>query len=357
MKRLTYISLLVLAVSCGKAAPVSDDNAWVNDESQRVPVLFGASKADVAQSKAIQSGLISGSVMKGLDVGVIGVAEKDVENPEAVVTWGKETEGTVLIDNRMVTTSATGTINFSPAVYYPYRNQYAYTFYSYYPYENAAGETASFADGAYSITYELGDTDILWAKSAATDYEKGGKVFSGFNAAYCRAVKQDGRESEFFPKLQYSHLLTALVFRVVGKESDIVNFKVRVNGIQLTDTYTSAKLCIADNQGEKSGVLTGIEKGNIGPADLDVKPTDKETDACTILAMPAGSYNAELTISNDNIKEKPISLTIGDGSTVYKAGYIYYFTVTVNTPEKVTIVETGLTEWKPGTNPTPGTEI
>ncbi len=352
MKRLIYISLLVLAVSCGKAASVSDDNAWVNDEAQRVPVLFGASKADVAQSKAIRDGLISGSVMNNLDVGVIGVAEKNVEN-SGTVTWGTETEGTVLIDNRKVTTNETGAIKISPAVYYPYRNQYAYTFYSYYPYNNASGETASLADGAYSITYDLGKTDILWAKSAATEYNG----ISGFNAAYCRAVKKAGLESEYFPKLEYSHLLTALVFRVKGKDSSIENYSVRVKGIQLTDTYTSAKLCIADNEAGKSGVLTGIGNGKIGRSDLDVKPIAKETDACTIMAMPAKSYNVELTISIIGEQESTIPLTIGSDSTEYMAGYIYYFTVTVNTPEAVTIVGTELKEWTPGENPTLGTEI
>ena len=46
-----------------------------------------------------------------------------------------------------------------------------------------------------------------------------------------------------------------------------------------------------------------------------------------------------------------------DGRTKYDAGYIYYFTVTINSPQEITIVETGLKEWIPGTNPTPGGEI
>lgn len=351
MKKFMHISLLVLAVSCGKATPATDDNAWVNDETQRVPVLFSASKADAAKTKAIQYGPISGSVMNTLDVGVIGVAEKDVDS--APVTWGTDTEGTILIDNREVTTSETGAIVFSPAVYYPYRNQYAYTFYSYYPYSNAAGETAALTDGAYSITYDLGKTDILWAKSEAEDYNG----ITGFNAAYCRAVKKDGLESQYYPKLQYSHLLTALVFRVVGKDSSIEDYDVKVTGLSLTDTYTSATLCIADSYGEKTGVLTGSGNGSIGYPELDVTLAAEESDVCTIMAVPAGSYTADMSISIGDEPNSTVPLTIGDGSTEYKAGYIYYFTVTVNNPEDVTIVETGLTEWTPGTNPTPGLEI
>ena len=350
MKRLTYISLLVLAVSCGKATPATDADAWVNDETQRVPVLFSTSKAESAKTKAIQYGPISGSVMNTLDVGVIGFAEKEVDSTP--VTWGTDTENTILIDNRKVTTSATGAITFSPAIYYPYRNQYAYTFYSYYPYTNAGGEAATLTDGAYSITYDLGNTDILWAKSAAEDYNG----ILGFNAAYCRAVKKDNLQSEKFPKLQYNHLLTALVFRVVGKEESIDNYGVSVTGLQLTNTYTSATLCVADSFGEKTGVLTGSGNGSIGYADLDVDVTATEADICTIMAVPAGRYTADLIVSVGG-KSNLLNLKIGNGSTEYQAGYIYYFTVTVNNPESVTIVETGLTEWKPGTNPTPGTEI
>ena len=245
---------------------------------------------------------------------------------------------------------------FSPKIYYPFGNKYAYSFYSYYPYKNTEGQTASVADGAYKITYNLGNTDILWASAVAQDYNG----TTGFNAAYCRAVKLDGVDSQYYPKLQYSHLLTALVFRIVGKDNDIENYDVKVTGMQITNTSSTATLCIADSKGEQSGVLAGSEDGgSIGFTDLDVAPTATESDICTILAMPARNYTAAITLTVDGANKSTVALPLGstDGRTKYDAGYIYYFTVTINSPQEITIVETGLKEWIPGTNPTPGGEI
>ena len=173
-------------------------------------------------------------------------------------------------------------------------------------------------------------------------------------------MKLDGVDSQYYPKLQYSHLLTALVFRIVGKDNDIENYDVKVTGMQITNTSSTATLCIADSKGEQSGVLTGNEDGgSIGFTDLDVAPTANESDLCTILAMPARNYTAAITLTVDGANKSTVALPLGstDGRTKYDAGYIYYFTVTINSPQEITIVETGLKEWIPGTNPTPGGEI
>ena len=173
-------------------------------------------------------------------------------------------------------------------------------------------------------------------------------------------MKQAGVDSQYYPKLQYRHLLTALVFKVVGKDADIENYDVKVTGMQITNTPTSATLCIADSKGVNSGVLTGSEElGSIGFTDLNVVPTSEETEFCTILAMPAANYTAAITLTVEGANRSTVELPLGntDGSTSYDAGYIYYFTVTVNNPQEVTIVETGLTDWVPGVNPTPNDEI
>lgn len=353
-----YICILALAVAslagCNKDSAREDENAWIHDESLRVPVLFGSASNIEATTKAIQDGLVTGSVMNSLDVGIVGVAEK--QSDATPVTWSTDLEGSILIDNLGVTTTSTGAVVFSPKIYYPFGNKYAYSFYSYYPYKNTEGQTASVADGAYKITYNLGNTDILWASAVAQDYNG----TTGFNAAFCRAVKLDGVDSQYYPKLQYSHLLTALVFRIVGKDNDIENYDVKVTGMQITNTSSTATLCIADSKGEQSGVLTGSEDGgSIGFTDLDVAPTATESDLCTILAMPARNYTAAITLTVDGANKSTVALPLGstDGRTKYDAGYIYYFTVTINSPQEITIVETGLKEWIPGTNPTPGGEI
>ena len=230
------------AVSCSKASqPVEDPDKWVNDESQRVPVQF-ASRTQV-ETKAIKDGRIDGITMNGLDVGVIAVAKKQSDGTP--VTWSESLDGSILIDNTKVTTSETGDIAFSPAVYYPFGNVYAYSFYSYYPYTNAAGEAAANVGGAYSITYDLGNTDILWANSEATDYAG----LKGFNAKYCRAVRQAGEQNNYFPKLQYHHLLTAIVFKVQGKDATIGTYDLNVTGVRILNTSTKATLTVADSQG------------------------------------------------------------------------------------------------------------
>ena len=129
-----YIYILALAtlsvVGCRKAEPAEDENAWIHDESLRVPVLFGSASNVGATTKAIQNGLVTGSVMKSLDVGVVGVAEK---NSDATpVQWGEDVDGSILINNLGVTTTANGEVVFSPKIYYPFGNKYAYSFYSYY---------------------------------------------------------------------------------------------------------------------------------------------------------------------------------------------------------------------------------
>ncbi len=346
MKKFTYILALALAAAaCGKVAPVTEE-AWVNDETRRVPVLFGATGTAVPASKAINYGLVEGTTMKTLDVGVIGVAEKTVDSE--TVVWTPDDAETVLIDNRKVTTGEDGSITFSPAIYYPYKHQYAYTFYSYYPYSNADGAAATVTDGAYSISYTLGNTDILWANSVATDYD--GLV--GYNARYCRTVRKAGAENTYYPKLQYKHLLTALKFKIVGKESDIAAYDVKVTGFHITDSYSAATLCVADaSNAENAGKLTGTTKGEIGFDFTDTAVTYTEQELCTVIAMPAGSYTARLDLTVDGGQEITTGpLTIGGDNASYDAGYIYTFTIKINNPEAVTIVETSVEDWKIGDN-------
>ncbi|MCI6428239.1 MAG: fimbrillin family protein [Rikenellaceae bacterium] len=332
------------AVSCSKASqPVEDPDKWVNDESQRVPVQF-ASRTQV-ETKAIKDGRIDGITMNGLDVGVIAVAKKQSDGTP--VTWSSTLDGSILIDNTKVTTSEAGDIAFSPAVYYPFGNVYAYSFYSYYPYTNAAREAAANVDGVYSITYDLGNTDILWANSEATDYDG----LKGFNAKYCRAVRQAGEQNNYFPKLQYHHLLTAIVFKVQGKDATIGTYDLNVTGVRILNTSTKATLKVADSQGQ-SGVLTGNEDGgSIGFDNLNVPVTTDASNACTILAMPASSYSAQISFDKGGASSV---LNIANADGEFKAGFIYYFTVKVNNPEDVTIIATGLDEWQPGTTPGEG---
>ena len=73
--------------------------------------------------------------------------------------------------------------------------------------------------------------------------------------------------------------------------------------------------------------------------------------ACTILAMPASSYTAQISFSKGGDSRE---LEITNSDNEFKAGYVYYFTVKVNNPEEVTILQTGLDEWQIGTTPGEG---
>ena len=332
-------------VSCSKAPVIEDENAWIDDDTKPVPVLFNTTRGISAQTKAI----VTGSVMNSLDVGIIGVAEKTGDGNESVA-WDPAVDWTILIDNKKVTTGVDGSITLSPKVYYPFGNKYAYTFYSYYPYQNSESQAAVIGEGKYSITYSLGDTDILWAKAEATDFEG----IKGFNAKYCRAVSKSeiDNKNDYLPKLPYKHLLTALDFKVKSNDSDIDSYDIKVTGMELVNTHTSASLCVCDNsQSTSTGTLTPSGNGRIGRTDLNVKPSTSSRDLCTILAYPATSYTAEITIKftyEEQTKTSVVSLPI-NGSESYNSGYIYSFIVTVNKPEEVTIVQTTLEEWKDGT--------
>ena len=99
---------------CNKDSAREDENAWIHDESLRVPVLFGSASNIEATTKAIQDGLVTGSVMNSLDVGIVGVAEK--QSDATPVTWSTDLEGSILIANLGVTTTSTGAVVFSPKI-------------------------------------------------------------------------------------------------------------------------------------------------------------------------------------------------------------------------------------------------
>ena len=92
MKKLFYTTALAVIAfaGCGKQGP-EDENAWIHDESRQVPVLFGSATNIDATTKAIQHGLVTGSVMNTLDVGVVGVAEKQSDAtltaPYSLTIW------------------------------------------------------------------------------------------------------------------------------------------------------------------------------------------------------------------------------------------------------------------------------
>lgn len=353
MKKIfNIVTILVAAISiigCNKIEQEIDENAWIYDETKSVPVRFATSSS--SQTKAIKSGLISGTVMNDLDIGIIAVADRDRDSVSVV--WSPELDNSIFMDNVKVTTTRAGEIVFSPKVYYPFSSQYAYNFYSYYPYTNHRGESAVYdtENGYYSITYTIGDTDILWAKSQAQTYNG----IQGFNAVYSRAIAVDNKD-EYLPRLDYEHKMTALVFNVVGKQENIVDYDVKVTQVSMLNIPTSASLIVADSLDEREGELILSELGTY-TREVNTSVGTVSSEICTMIVPSDTSYTVKLRLSVAGANESFVELSIGGENHNYLPGYIYNFTVSINNPEEVTIFETSLQEWKPGSNPVESTEI
>lgn len=345
MKKFSFIFLAVCAlfVSCSEkqetAAPVSGED-WLYDESKPVPVDFVVPSVGI-KSKAAPNGPIDGVVMNTLDIGVIGVQPTSEDD---VPGWTDGDDTTVLIDNVAVTTGEDGSITFSPKIYYPINLDTHYAFYGYYPY----GEV-EYTENGYTVSCEIGNTDILWAESKATEYEG----LKGFNAEYIRKITNDSQEG-YMPSLQFRHLLTALRFVAMSENGEVLD-NVTVSGIEIKNTVASAKLCIVDRlkvTESASGTFTETQTGNVkledaeGNTSLAVNPTSEGAEVGTLLLMPSESYVVNVALSVEGGKDQwiyDIPVTREEG--MFEAGKRYKMTVIVKSPVEVSI-PTSLIGWE-----------
>ena len=359
MKRtliLTGLAALALLAGCSKtqtgasvAAP-AEDNAWVYDETLPVPVTFSAPGLDLSLTKAEVPGAIDGSVMAGLDIGVFGLATED-----GVPAWDTTDASTTLIYNRKVTTGEDGSAKFSPAVYYPVDSEKTFSFYAYYPHRSCT------ADGnQYNVSYSLGYTDILWAEDHAITFGTS-PVYEGFNANYCRYVKQIGR-TDLMPALRFEHLLTAIRF-IARTTSDVSN--VRVQRLYVTDVNTQATLHVA---GEDAGTLEYYTQDGepstgriylrkdpaVATGELAVVPTVGGVELGTLMLEPCSTMNVEVTLLVNNGVSNSSNTVTASLSGNFEAGRRYALTLTVKSPEEVEL-STSLVPWDDVTGP--GTEF
>lgn len=340
MKRIALLAFAAMAVFAGCEKKQTDlpsvpgEDAWENDVNLPVPVKFSTPRVS---TKAVQQGQIDN--LAGLDLGIVGV-QPMLQGGES---WTTGDRSTVLIDNLMVTADVQGNITFDPVIYYPMSNDHYFAFYGYYPHNAAATDT----DEGYVAEFDLGDTDILYAKSEAEAYNG----IMGYNAAYIRAIKKDGVEEGRMPHLQFSHLLTGLKFMAkTDPAEEIASLdNVKVTGLKIVETTTKAQLCIADkvNAGtaSRSGQLTETENGEISLGTIDITPKAAGADMGTLLLMPSSTFKAyvELTVADSEPQELG-PLTLSWTGSDFLAGHLYTINVVVKSPVEVDIT-TGLDGW------------
>ena len=360
MKRtliLTGFAVLAVLAGCSKTptdASVStvpaEDDAWVYDETLPVPVTFSAPGLDMSMTKAEIPGAIDGSVMSGLDIGVFGLATE-----EGAPAWDTSDNSTVLIYNRKVTTGEDGSVKFTPAVYYPVDSDKSFSFYAYYPHRSCT------ADGnSYSVSYSLGYTDILWAEDHATTFGTS-PVYEGYNANYCRYVKQIGR-ADLMPALNFRHLLTAVRF-IAKTSSDVSN--VTVQRLYVTNVNTHATLQVA---GDTAGVMEYYTQDGepstgriylrkdpaVATGELGVVPTVGGVELGTLMLEPCTAVNVEVTLLVNNGVANSSNTVTASLTGNFEAGRRYALTLTVKSPEEVEL-STSLVPWDDVTGP--GTEF
>ena len=335
MKRTIVLGLAALAVlaGCSKtvveqpAAP-ADNDAWVYDETLPVPVAFVA--PGLTLTKAEVAGAIEGSVMNGLDIGVFGLATED-----GVPAWENGGDA-FLINNTKVTTGEDGSVTFDPAVYYPSDNDLNYSFYAYYPHRQTL-----YTDGAFTVDFSLGYTDVLWAEEHAITFGTD-PVYRGFNATYCRYVKQIGRY-DLMPALNFQHMLTA--FRFVAKSTTELS-NIKITKLKVLNINTRATLEVA---GPDAGTMTYSQPGErfvyadpaVANSALDVTPTIAGVEVGTLILEPATTVEVEVTLRLDNGTTNTVTASL-DGNFV--AGHRYALTLTVRSPEEVDL-STSLDPW------------
>ena len=350
----SYILAAALLAVVGCSKNQVNAPAELYPEGTPVPVLFGAPTISVV-TKAVnpETNLVEGDSAAGLEVGVYGLETQDRN-----LVWDSADETTYIADllNRNVTIAEDGSITFeNPKCYYPLSSEKTFSFYAYYPHRSCT------ADGnQYNVSYSLGYTDILWAEDHAITFGTS-PVYEGFNANYCRYVKQIGR-TDLMPALRFEHLLTAIRF-IAKTTSDVSN--VRVQRLYVTDVNTQATLHVA---GEDAGTLEYYTQGGdpatgriylrkdpaVATGELAVVPTVGGVELGTLMLEPCSTVNVEVTLLVNNGVSNSSNTVTASLSGNFEAGRRYALTLTVKSPEEVEL-STSLVPWDDVT--VPGTEF
>ena len=353
----TYLLILaaIALLGCSKHDPDKslDPNAWIEDESMPVPIMFSSAGTE----QMTKSGVLDGtSLPVGTEVGILGL-----EHGGAWKTTEAASKSVIVDNTQSASIDKDGLILFNEKKFYPTDNTQNFTFYGYYPYTGVNGRKAyMLTDNAFEIRYAIdGQTDILWAKAEANPFEYEGKTVEGFNGGYIRkAIKKNLSDEEYLPNLKFEHKLTYLDFKLEVLEESLEELKdleLQVTKLTLQDVYTSAKLVIAKNdesiEGNPSGYLYGVDpKTTLTLSGIDqpivMNEVGQKDFGNGMLVVPESEYKAQLEMT---VKGRlfpltaDLSFSLKDGKT-FEAGKKYNMIIVVRAPKEI-LIRTELTDW------------
>ncbi len=375
MKKLSYILLLAVAVlaSCRKHDDTlqnPQEDAWKTDLSLPVPIKFSSGNSIATKA------LVSEFTDMKEKIGIVGVDNTLTNLDGSYQKWTPDGNGSVLFyaeaDKGSATATVTNVVTTASGEdgdiafdggdrYYPMYSTNNYTFYGYYPHK-----PLSLPSSGFTATYELGNTDILWAEAKVEDG-------TGYNAKYIR--NNPGN----LPKLNFKHLLTALEFHIVSEDPSKPVENVEIIGIKIHNTYIQGALLVASRatdpkyaagtfmpvrEGTVQGTVSltvdeGVSIGNVG-----YKPgTGLKLGTMLLIPTPTAYTNSELSVSNDastfyaEVSAKTSVDNFGKNavSTIFPlpvptegeflAGTKYKYTITVKDLEELSI-KVSLIGWK-----------
>lgn len=423
------LAAALLAASCSnddepvvENPPVVTDDDWISPDGQVVVQLGGyaPAMANTTVTRGTGDGPLDGTdAMTNKNIGVFALAN-DATLTNDVTDWATNTTYECLLLNVKGTWTATNSTDpvnskegakkislFTPdgvtegaVYYYPMQGGQNYTFYGYYPYQEAQPEVTA-TTAKVTITTD-GSQDIIWSKAGAPqipsntlwtiDNEgtpiKETSVLDGYNARYIRKIKfhnelvsdqsqytqQEGDPVAYVPFLKFNHMLTQLKFFVVAakdqSKEDIENTKeLRVKDIKLKQIENTAKLDITQgtiewsNAGEIDMHIPGgwTNEGNVAEGSPDdykfipQDPTNPEAAGLAMIKPGETSYTLELTIDAPQTggavgtpQTQTVTLNIAQaGDAAFEAGKYYNVKISLYAMQQVEVDAT-LAEWEEG---------
>ncbi len=354
--------------------------AWVDDESLPVPIEMGKHGLMATKGSPILAGDFSDASFR---YSVIALRESD----DAVMAGF---EGGVLARNAAggVDTATGDDLTGNTVVKFVDANGQDVT--KYYPYMYADG-TFNFygyrVDGAAptltgtSINgVQMGPNDLLWAKAEAAgadetaartgnagvgrDYES-----NGFSARYIRGIRREyvGNQHSMqnyvsaLPHLEFAHITSQLQFFIKAfdeiAENTLAGARVAVSSITIggtdaTNYPTASAIAATANFNIKTGALTQASAGTISVTNIANNFAITEDGAqCgdPLFIMPfTGNIllTMELTLPTEDTQTIKTVLTApaipaaSVAAGTFAAGYVYKFTVSLESIEKINIVTT-----------------
>ena len=366
MKRFSIIFLGALAMfmaGCSKDphTVTSNPDAWIYDASLPVPIRFGVADGPATKS-AINN--VQDMVDAEHDFGFFALHNNMTSlNGDT----GLDMPHNALAECELVTPT-TVQFNFENGpYYYPAQSNDNYTFYGYYA---RVTENVSPQSDRIVIVTDLGDTDILWAKTEAEPVviEKDGEtyVYEGFNSRYIRKSAEEDNNSDGQPDgvhkhpfMSFKHLTACVTFYAQADlsayaEANPGKDQVKITKVSVLNTVTRARLFVAHKNPALEGTFEQIKTGTISTDVENGELTKDSKSLCDdFFIHPSETITVQLeyeVVSEAGAAAKTLTseyvltpeVKSGDlaGQTGFFAGYKYNYNFIVYTPERISIEAT-----------------